>query len=683
MAKKELLLNREISWLAFNGRVLQEAGDATVPLIERLRFLGIFSNNLDEFFRVRVATIKRTVGVKSVRKDTYEKPQKLLEEVQEKVILQQKEFEKIYTEITKQLNSKGVQIINEKQLNVAQKKYVKDYFQEHIRPALVPLMLNQVKDFPALRDRSIYLAIKLSSSTNASDKEYSLLEVPTDSINRFVSIPAPPGKQCIILLDDVIRFNLQNIFSSFGYDKAEAYVIKLTRDAELDMDNDVSKSFIDKLYKSVKNRQKGVPVRLVYDQSITQDLFQFLLRKMKLKNADNLIPGGRYHNFKDFIKFPDLGRKDLVYPSSQEIYHPLLSTEKSFFNVLKKQDVLLQYPYHTFSHCIDFMREAAIDPNVVSIKITLYRAAKNSKVINALINAARNGKKVTVVIELQARFDEEANIKWGRLLQEEGINVLFGVPGLKVHSKVCLIERKENRKSVFYVNVSTGNYNEQTSHTYSDQALFTCNLQITKDAQKVFDFITNPLKNPDTEQLILSPFQTRNHFIKLIDQEIKNKKKGKPAAIMLKMNSLVDKALIEKLYEASKAGVPIRMIIRGICQLKAGVKGLSENIQIISIIDRYLEHSRVYRFENAGKPLFFISSADFMTRNLDVRVEVSCPIYDAGIKKQLDVFLESQWKDNVKARIIDASLSNQKRKTGQRPFRSQVELKKIIAKGTR
>lgn len=674
MAKKDIFLNREISWLAFNDRVFQEAADESVPLIDRLRFLGIFSNNLDEFYRVRVATVQRMLGVKSVRKDFYDKPKKLLAELQRQVVSQQQNFNKIFRQIQKKLREKGVFLINETELSVSQKTVVTDYFQEHIRPALVPIMLNQVNEFPSLKDKAIYFAIKLSSD-KTSQKEYALLEIPTNETSpRFVRLPSAGKRQYLILIDDIIRYNLLNIFSVFGYDKAEAYTIKVTRDAELDMDNDVSKSFIDKLYKSVKNRQKGAPVRLAYDQQIQPDILSFLLRKMKLKKTDNIVPGGRYHNFRDFIKFPDLGRKDLAYPPVQETYHPLLSGTQSFFAALKKQDILLQYPYHSFSHFIDFLREAAIDPKVSSIKISLYRLASNSRVINALINAAKNGKKVVVVIEVQARFDEEANIQWGRLLQEEGVHVIFGINGLKVHSKLCVIERIENRKKILYTNVSTGNYNEQTAHTYSDQALFTCDPRITKDADKVFDYIQNPIKEPYTEHLVISPFHTRKSFIKQIEHEIHNRKKGKPAGILLKMNSLVDDEIILKLYEASKAGVKIRLIIRGICRLKAGVKGLSENIEIISIIDRFLEHARVFRFENGGKPNFFISSADFMTRNLDVRVEVSSPIYNEKLKKQLDLFLETQWLDNVKARIIDAELSNQRRAKNGKLHRSQIAL---------
>jgi polyphosphate kinase len=677
--EKEIFINREISWLAFNERVLQEAKDLSVPLIDRLKFLGIFSNNLDEFFRVRVASIKRTVGIKSSRKDVYENPKLLLEEMHQKVIEQQRVFEKTYADILKELKKKGVVLTNELELSLPQKKFSQDYFKEIVRPSLVPLMLSQVKTFPYLKDKSIYFAIKLSSSQN-SKKEFALLEIPTDILNRFIEIPSNSSKQFIILLDDLIRHNLLSLFSTFNYDKAEAYTIKLTRDAELDLDNDVTQSFIDKLYKSVKNRQKGSAVRLVYDKEMPIDLFNYLLNRMKIKKSDNIISGGRYHNFKDFMKFPTFNNKELNYPRYKEVYHPALSQNKLFFDVLQKQDILIQYPYQTFSHYIDFLREAAIDPNVKSIKMTLYRAAKKSRVINALISAARNGKKVTVVLELQARFDEEANIKWGKVLEEEGIKVIYGIPGLKIHAKLCLIERVEGIKKLLFANISTGNYNEDTAHTYSDHALFTSSPELTSDVLKVFDYIQNPSRKPVLKNLVLSPYDTRDHFIKLINNEIRLAKKGKQTGITLKMNSLVDESVITKLYAASKAGVKCKLIIRGICRLKAGVKGLSENIEAISIIDRFLEHSRLYRFENGGKPIFYISSCDFMPRNLDVRIEVSCKVNNPIIKVQLQDYLDTQWKANVKARILDASLVNTYRKTSNPAFRSQMKIGEMISK---
>ena len=488
MSKNVKFITRELSWLSFNERVLQEAADPTVPIIERLRFLGIFSNNLDEFFRVRVATLKRLVLVgKKAKAGVHYKPKKTLEDVQKKVLSQSKLFEKIYNEVQNELRKDKIFIINEKQLSREQKIFVKDYFNENVRPALVPIMINQVKSFPYLKDKTIYLAIKLSVINKPLQKQFSLIEIPTNVVERFITLPSHNQNEYIILLDDIIRFNLPEVFSFFPFNKIEAYTIKLTRDAELDIDNDISQSFIDKISKSVKARQKGNPVRFVYDAAIPKDLLDFIKLKMKLRDLDNLIPGGRYHNFKDFMKFPAIGTKSLMYAKLKPLQHKLLRGNQSYFEVLKKNDVMLHYPYQSFSHFIDLLREAAIDPNVKTIKITLYRLAKKSMVINALSNAAQNGKQVVAVLELQARFDEEANIKWAKHLQEQGIQVIYGVSGLKVHSKFCLISRNENGKLQHYANITTGNYNELTSQVYCDDSLLTADSRITKEVENVFE----------------------------------------------------------------------------------------------------------------------------------------------------------------------------------------------------
>ena len=655
MPRNGTFINREISWLSFNERVLQEAADSSVPVIERLRFLGIFSSNLDEFFRVRIATLKRLVVLgKQARQTIHFKPKRILTEVQRIVLEQSKLFEETYTDIQQELKRHKIFIINEKQLNPEQGAFVKNYFDENVRPALVPIMINQVKTFPYLKDKVIYLAVKLSTKGKPRDKQYSLIEVPTDVVNRFLILPSQNQNQYIILLDDIIRYNLPEVFSFFPYNRIEAYTIKVTRDAELDIDNDISQSFIDKISKSVKARQKGNPVRFVYDSAIPKDLLDFIKNKMKLHESDNLIPGGRYHNFKDFMRFPAIGKKDLMYEKLKPLQHKLLKANQSYFEVLKKQDVMLHYPYQGFSHFIEFLREAAIDPNVKTIKITLYRVARKSMVINALINAAQNGKHVVAILELQARFDEEANINWAKLLQEQGIQVIYGVPGLKVHSKLCLVSRMERGgKLRYYANLTTGNYNELTSQVYCDDSLLTSDTRITKEVEDVFDFFEKNYKVHNYKHLVLSPQSTRSRFIKLIDSEVDFARRGKKAAIFLKLNSLVDEEMILHLYAASKAGVKIRIIIRGTCGLLAGVPGLSENIEAISIIDKQLEHSRIFIFENGGNELFYISSSDWMARNLDTRIEVSCPIYDAKIQRELRNIMEIQWSDNVKARIVD------------------------------
>ena len=662
MIKPTRFVNREISWLSFNERVLQEAADKTVPVLDRLKFLGIFSNNLDEFFRVRVATLKRLMEFGRKAKTTlHVKPQKLLEEIQKIVIEQNLLFEKTYKEIHQELRAQKIAIIDEKKLNAAQSAYVKSYFADHVRPSLVPIMLNQVKHFPYLKDKSIYLAIKLSVNGKPKLTQYALVEIPTDQVSRFVILPSSNGTQYVILLDDIIRHNLPEVFFMFHFDKIEAYTVKLTRDAELDIDNDISQSFLDKISRSVKNRQKGDPVRFVYDQEMPVDLLALFTSRMKLRRFDNLIPGGRYHNFKDFMGFPQLGTENLHYEDVKPLRHPDIVKDKSLFEVIKAKDVFLHYPYHSFNHFIDLLREAAIDPMVKSIKITLYRAAKRSKVINALINAARNGKMVTVVVELQARFDEEANIKWAKTLAEEGIHVIYGVAGLKVHSKLCLIEREEKGKPVLYANVSTGNYNEVSSYVYSDESLLTADTRITGEVVHVFEFFERNYIVRQYKHLIPSPLKTRKKFIQFIENETYNAKHGKSASIFLKLNSLVDEEMIEKLYQASKAGVKIRIIVRGICALVPGVPGMSENIEAISIVDRFLEHSRIYVFENGGEPLHYISSADWMARNLDTRIEISCPIYDPRLQKELVDILNIQWSDNVKARLVNSAQDNQYR----------------------
>ncbi len=667
MDNSEKFINREISWLAFNERVLQEASDSNVPVLDRLRFLGIFSNNQDEFFKVRIATLRRllTLG-KRAKASIHYKPKKILAEVQRTVIRQGKWFEEIYNDIHQQLQQNNIYIINEKQLTAEQGQFVKNYFIENVRPSLVPIMLNQVKLFPALQGKAIYLAIRLSVRNKPALKQFALVEIPSDVQDRFVILPSSNKKQYIILLDDLIRYNLPEIFSAFPFNNFEAYTIKITRDAELDIDNDISQSFLDKISKSVKARQKGAPVRLVHDSKIAKDLLEFIKTKMKLKEMDNIQPGGRYHNFRDFMKFPNIGSKSLAYPKLKPLLHKALAANQSFFKVLKKQDIMLHYPYQSFSHFIDLLREAAIDPTVKSIKITLYRVADKSMVINALVNAAKNGKQVTAVVELQARFDEEANIKWAQQLQEEGIQVIYGVQGLKVHSKLCLITRSEEGKNILYGNITTGNYNENTAQVYADDSLFTSNPKITKEIEHVFDFFEKNYKVHHYKHLILSPLSTRRRLIRLIENEIKNAVLGKRAEIFIKMNSLVDEEMISCLYRASNAGVKIRGIIRGICALVPGRKGMSENIEIISIVDKFLEHSRVFIFHNEGEELFYISSADWMIRNLDYRIETTCPIYDSQIQQELRNMLEIQWTDNVKARIIDENLKNEHRSTSTR-----------------
>ncbi|WP_438965255.1 polyphosphate kinase 1 [Flavobacterium sp.] len=682
---KNKYIDREKSWLTFNARVLQEASDESVPLLDRLRFLGIFSNNLDEFFRVRYASLRRL----SIEMDNTENilggisAQKLLNDITDVVISQQSESLRILSDIENRLEKENIYIITEKEINKEQEEFIKNFFIQNVSPAVVTIMLNDLDEFPLLSDTSGYLAVKLQmkpvhesddSTIETKEIKYAIVEIPK-TINRFVVLPTNSDKQYIILLDDVIRFHLHSIFTIFNYEKIEAHMIKITRDAQLEFDSDLSKSLLEKISDSVKDRSIGEPVRFVYDKDISKDLLNYLLSNLKIDSSDSIIPGGRYHNRRDYMNFPNLGRYDLLYRRNTPLPISGLDLEGSILSKIKKKDYLLHAPYQSFSYVIRFLREAALDPKVVSIKITLYRLAKNSQIVSSLINAAKNGKKVTVQIELQARFDEANNISYSEQMQKEGINLIFGVKGLKVHSKVCIIERKENEKVKFYGLISTGNFNEVTANFYTDVTLFTYNQKILKDVNKVFDFFDVNYRIHRYKHLIVSPHYSRSRFIKLIDREILNVNLGKSASISLKMNSLTDFKMIDKLYEASRSGVKIKLIVRGICCLIPGVVGMSENIEAISIVDNYLEHSRIYIFENDGNPEVYITSADFMTRNLDSRVEVTCPIYDDDIKNELIETYNICWKANVKARIHNDKLNNVYRKEkGAKPFRAQQEL---------
>lgn len=672
MPKRERFINREISWLSFNERVLQEAEDKAVPLIQRFRFLGIFSNNQDEFFRVRVATIRRIAAVRPQKKLLGNiTPQKLINKIQGVVVQQQNKFEKIYDNLLKELESHNIFVVNEKQLTEEQGDFVWNYYYQHIRPVLIPIMLQYSGEFPELNDKPIYFAVKLRRKGQHEKPLYALLDLSTDILPRFVVLPKSGKKKYIIILDDIVRYCLNDVFSFFEYDSIEAYTIKITRDAELDIDDDISKSFMEKMALSLEKRKRGNTVRFVYDSGMPEDLLHFFTKKMELTNRDNIIAGGRYHNFKDFIDFPNIGPARLEYKTNPPVPHLYMKHHKSVLNEIEKRDHILHYPYQSFSYFIDMLREAAINPDVTSIQITLYRVAKKSMVINSLINAARNGKEVVVVIELQARFDEKANIYWSNKLQEDGIKVIHGIPGLKIHSKIALITRKRGRKTDHFAYVGTGNFQEVTCKLYGDEGLFTYDKRITNDVAKIFEFFDKNYKQHIFEHIILSPFSTRDYFNNLIDYEINNAKEGKRAGMIIKLNSLVDETMMNKLYEASQAGVQIKLIVRGICSIKPGIKGLSENITAISIVDKYLEHSRILYFYHGGKDLMFISSADWMVRNLDNRIEVTAPVYDPEVKKELKQMLKIQLKDNVKARILDSELKNTHVTNDKKPTRAQ------------
>ena len=656
------LRNKELSWLAFNGRVLQEASDASVPLLERLSFLGIFSSNLDEFFRVRVAHLRRIeqlgAGARRLMDDD---PAAVLKEIHEIVLKQQALFESSYRSILRELEEHGISIIQENDLNPAQEAYIREFYQQRLRPTLIPLMVNHLTEFPQLKDQAIYLAISLYSSRSRRS-EYALIEIPTDVLSRFVILPKAGDREYVILLDDVIRYCLKDIFSIFPFDHFEAFTIKLTRDAQLDLDDDLYGSYIEKISKGLKQRKSGAPVRFIYDNRIPRRLLKLLQGKMGLDaESGPFIPGGRYHNFKDFMGFPRIGPKKLSEPPLPPLHHKDIDAAPTFFKAVRRRDVLVHYPYQTFDYLIEFLRQAAIDPKVRSIKMTLYRVARNSKIVNALINASRNGKRVTVVMELQARFDEADNVYWSERLQEEGVRVINGVPGLKVHAKLILITRVSHRKTVLYANIGTGNFNETTARVYTDDSLFTADERITAEVSRVFSFLESNYRRTTFKHLLVSPYDTRRRLTKLIDAEIKNARRGRPAHIILKVNNLEDAGLIRKLYEADAAGVEVRLMVRGMFSLVPGVKNFSEGIEATAILDRFLEHSRVMAFGNGGDERLFIASGDWMERNVDHRVEVACPIYDPALKKQLRDVLDIVWNDNVKARVLDKDLRNRYR----------------------
>ena len=666
-------INRELSWLQFNERVLQEAEDESVPLIERLRFLGIFSNNLDEFFKVRYATVKRIDEAGKTGKSELGgiSASELLEIITLIVIKQQSDSLDILATIHKRLEDENIHIVNETQIDEKQHRFIKNYFIQNVSPALVTIILSDMVKIPTLKDHAAYLAVKMVFANQ--QKQFALIEIPK-TMDRFVVLPKKGDNNYIIMLDDLLRFCLNDIFNIFEYESISAHMIKITRDGELDFESDLSKSFIEKISDSVKHRQIGEPVRFVYDKTINEETLLFLMTMMGIDSKDSVIPGGRYHNRRDYMDFPSLGRTDLLYDKIKPLPVKGLSLETSIFKNIAKKDYLLHTPYQTFSYIVKFLREAALDPKVKNIKITIYRLAQISHVASSLINAAKNGKKVTVSIELQARFDEQANIDYAEQMETDGVNLLFGVKGLKVHSKMCVIEREENNKIKRYGFLSTGNFNESTATLYTDYTLFTSDQRILKDVVKVFDFFETNYKIFRYKHIIVSPHYTKIKLFKLIDTEIENVKKGKPAFIKLKLNSISSYMMVDKLYEASRAGVKIQMIVRGICCLVPGVKGMSENIEVISIIDKFLEHTRLLVFCNNNDPKVFISSADWMSRNIENRVEITCPIYDQDIKNELlDVF-EISWNDNVKARLLCSNHENKYRHNNLPKVRSQFAI---------
>ncbi|HCE1828610.1 TPA: polyphosphate kinase 1 [Vibrio parahaemolyticus] len=675
MSAEKLYIEKELSWLSFNERVLQEAADKTVPLIERIRFLGIFSNNLDEFYKVRFADVKRRILINQERGGS-DNSKRLLSKMQAKALKLNEQFDELYSELIREMARRRIFLVNEHQLDEAQEKWITKYFRKEVMPHITPLLMkDEIDVLQFLKDEYAYIAVELRKEDHS---QYALIEIPTDHLPRFVMVPEQKGKRrkTIILLDNIIRYCLDELFKGFfDYDELAGYAMKMTRDAEYDLRNEIEYSLLEQMSAGVNQRLTAMPVRFVYEREMPQEMLDFLCSKLRISNYDNLIPGGRYHNFKDFIAFPNVGREYLENKPMPPMKCADFEGYANSFEAIKAKDILLYYPYHTFDHIGELVRQASFDPKVLSIKINIYRVAKDSRLMNSLIDAVHNGKNVTVVVELQARFDEEANIEWSKVLTEAGVHVIFGAPGLKIHSKLLMISRREGDDIIRYAHIGTGNFHEKTARIYTDFSLLTADQEITDEVRNVFGYIENPYRPVKFNHLMVSPRNSRTQIYRLIDNEIANAKAGKKAGLTIKVNNLVDKGIVTRLYAASNAGVKINMIIRGMCALVPGIEGVSENIRIISIVDRFLEHPRVVITHNDGDPQVYISSADWMTRNIDHRIEVAAPVRDPRLKQRIIDITNIHFTDTVKARLIDKEMSNSYVPRGNRKkVRSQVAI---------
>ncbi|PXB15339.1 polyphosphate kinase 1 [Vibrio parahaemolyticus] len=675
MSAEKLYIEKELSWLSFNERVLQEAADKTVPLIERIRFLGIFSNNLDEFYKVRFADLKRRILINQERGES-DNSKRLLSKMQAKALKLNEQFDELYSELIREMARRRIFLVNEHQLDEAQEKWITKYFRKEVMPHITPLLMkDEIDVLQFLKDEYAYIAVELRKEDHS---QYALIEIPTDHLPRFVMVPEQKGKRrkTIILLDNIIRYCLDELFKGFfDYDELAGYAMKMTRDAEYDLRNEIEYSLLEQMSAGVNQRLTAMPVRFVYEREMPQEMLDFLCSKLRISNYDNLIPGGRYHNFKDFIAFPNVGREYLENKPMPPMKCADFEGYANIFEAIKAKDILLYYPYHTFDHIGELVRQASFDPKVLSIKINIYRVAKDSRLMNSLIDAVHNGKNVTVVVELQARFDEEANIEWSKVLTEAGVHVIFGAPGLKIHSKLLMISRREGDDIIRYAHIGTGNFHEKTARIYTDFSLLTADQEITNEVRNVFGYIENPYRPVKFNHLMVSPRNSRTQIYRLIDNEIANAKAGKKAGLTIKVNNLVDKGIVTRLYAASNAGVKINMIIRGMCALVPGIEGVSENIRIISIVDRFLEHPRVVITHNDGDPQVYISSADWMTRNIDHRIEVAAPVRDPRLKQRIIDITNIHFTDTVKARLIDKEMSNSYVPRGNRKkVRSQVAI---------
>ena len=658
---KKYFLNRELSWLAFNHRVLQECLDETVPLHEKIKFMAIFSSNLDEFFRVRVAALRYLISLKEkTRKKLDFEPSALLESIHEQVNFQQQELGRIYKDIIlKGLKSHSINLVRESDLNNDQTAHIREYFRQEIQPFIQPIFLIKNKVNYFLQNKALYLAVKLfSQAARKPDNRrarYALLEIPSRNLPRFISLPEKNGQHYIMFIDDVIRCALDLVFP--GYRVDSTFSVKLTRDAEIYIEDEFSGDLVEKIRQGIARRKTGAPSRFLFDQEMPKDFLNFIREVLQLSKKD-LIPGGRYHNFSDFFAFPPLGPAHLQYHTLPPVTVKSLAGQKSIFTKIAGKDFLLHFPYHSYDPVISFIRASANDPKVSDIFITLYRVASGSRIVENLIRAVQNGKKVTAFVEVKARFDEASNIKWAEEMKRAGVRVLYSFPGLKVHAKLCLVIRGNEK----YVYLATGNFNEKTARIYTDFGLFTSKNEITTDAHNIFTYLITGKDHFNYKKLLVAPFNMRKGFYTLIDREIKHAEAGKTAAITLKLNGLEDKKIINKLYDASRAGVNITIMVRGICCLVPGIENLSENIRVFSIVDRYLEHTRVFIFHNLGRKKYYLASADWMRRNLSRRIEIAFPVTDAKLQKQISDLIEIQLSDNTKSRIVDKHLKNRYRK---------------------
>lgn len=679
MSHKKFYIEKELSWLSFNERVLQEAADKSNPLIERMRFLGIYSNNLDEFYQVRFAELKRRILI-SEEQVPRGVSQNLLNRIQAKVLNAEQEFDTLYNELLMEMARNQIFLINERQLSSKQQDWLRSYFKKHLLQHITPILIQSDTNLVQfLKDDYTYLAVEIIHGFSVC---YALLEIPSDKVPRFISLPekSPRWRRSMILLDNILRYCLHDIFIGFfDYEVLHAYSMKITRDAKYDLVTEMESSLLELMSSSLKQRLTAAPVRFVYQRDMPNTMVKMLKDKLGISFYDSVIPGGRYHNFKDFISFPNVGKANLVNRPLPRLRHVWFDKFRNSFDAIRYRDVLLYFPYHTFSHVLELLRQASFDPNVLSIRINIYRVAKDSHIIDAMIHAAHNGKKVTVVVELQARFDEEANIHWAKRLTEAGVHVIFSAPGLKIHAKLFLISRREGEDVVRYAHIGTGNFNEKTARLYTDYSLLTSDVRITKEVRRVFNFIENPYRPVKFDYLMVSPQNSRHMLYQLIDQEITNAQAGEMAGIFLKVNNLVDQGLIDRLYAASGVGVRIRILVRSMCSLVPDLPGISEHIHVTSIVDRYLEHDRVYVFENAGDNKVFLSSADWMTRNIDYRIEVAVVLLDFRLKQQVLDILSFLFNDTVKARYIDAELSNRYvLRSNRRKVRAQVAIHNYI-----